>query len=349
MNNGAGAIARIVGGGLGDRLRRHKEVASVGYALSAVTRPAFLFVGNVFSAIVGIVLVERVGKGIRTAPRDAMISLSTPPEHLGTAFGVHRALDTTGAMLGPLVAFAVLASMPGSYDAVFIISFAVAVIGVAVIVLLVEPQRGSASTHRPPLSRSDVLGLVRLPRYRSLTMAATVLSLATISDAFIYLYLQRSLDFDVRFLPLLFVATAASYMVFAIPLGQLADRVGRPRVFIGGYATLLGVYCLMLSVPASPLSLCLLLPLLGIYYAATDGVLAAATTAVLPEHVRGTGLAMLTTGTSLGRLGGSIAFGALWYAAGASAAVAIFAVALAVALVGAYEIIRRTPARDDAA
>ena len=91
LNNGAAALVRLVGGSLGDRYRRHKEVAAVGYGLSAITRPAFLLVGSVFSAIGAIVMLDRIGKGIRTAPRDALISLSVPQERLGTAFGVHRA------------------------------------------------------------------------------------------------------------------------------------------------------------------------------------------------------------------------------------------------------------------
>jgi MFS family permease len=309
-------------------LRRHKEVAAIGYGLSAFTRPLFLLVGSSFAAIGALVFVDRIGKGIRTAPRDALISLSVPKERLGVAFGVHRALDTLGAMLGPLVAFAILSTSDDAFNSVFVVSFAAALVGLLVIVLLVEPDRRERSERR--LTRQDAVALVRLPRFRALTLAGTALAVTTISDAFVYVQLQYALDFDFRYLPLFYVATAGVFMLLAVPVGALADRIGRGRVFVGGYVLLLAVYGLLLF-PQGTLTVVLLAPLFGAYYAATDGVLAAASTQVLPEHTRGTGLALIATCTNLGRFAGSIAFGALWVAIGASGAVAVFAVGLAIA------------------
>jgi MFS family permease len=328
LQNGAAGLVRLVGGGLGDRLRRHKEVAAIGYGLSAFTRPLFLLVGSSFAAIGALVFVDRIGKGIRTAPRDALISLSVPKERLGVAFGVHRALDTLGAMLGPLVAFAILSTSDDAFNSVFVVSFAAALVGLLVIVLLVEPDRRERSERR--LTRQDAVALVRLPRFRALTLAGTALAVTTISDAFVYVQLQYALDFDFRYLPLFYVATAGVFMLLAVPVGALADRIGRGRVFVGGYVLLLAVYGLLLF-PQGTLTVVLLAPLFGAYYAATDGVLAAASTEVLSEHTRGTGLALIATCTNLGRFAGSIAFGALWVAIGASGAVAVFAVGLAIA------------------
>ena len=339
LQNGAAGLVRLIGGGLGDRLRRHKEIAALGYGLSAFTRPLFLLVGSSFAAIGALVFVDRIGKGLRTAPRDALISLSVPNERLGIAFGVHRALDTVGAMLGPLAAFAILSTSGDDFDSVFVVSFAAALIGLLVLVLLVEPDRRRSSG--PRLTRQDAIALVRLPRFRALTLAGTGLAVATISDAFVYVQLQYALDFDFRYLPLFYVATASVFMLLALPVGALADRVGRGRVFVGGYVLLLAVYGLLLF-PHGALTIVLLAPLFGAYYAATDGVLAAASTAVLPKHVRGTGLALIATCTNLGRFCGSIAFGALWVAIGASGAVAVFAVALAVAAAGAALLLHVT-------
>jgi MFS family permease len=342
LNNGAAALVRLVGGGLGDRFRRHKEVAAVGYGLSAITRPAFLLVGSVFSAIGAIIMLDRIGKGIRTAPRDALISLSVPHEKLGAAFGVHRAMDTAGAMLGPLVAFGILLAAPDSFDAVFVVSFASALIGVAVIVLLVKPDRRHHDPG-PRLTMADVRRLFHLPRFRALGIAGCFLALATVSDAFVYLLLQSSLGFDPRFFPLLFVGSAGAYMLLAVPAGRLADRVGRARVFVCGYVLLLATYGLLLfPLGGAGLTLALVLTLLGAYYAATDGVLAAAASATLPEHTRGTGLALISTFTSLGRLGGSLVFGAIWAFAGSEAAIAVFALALTTALVLAATVLRRS-------
>jgi len=203
----------------------------------------------------------------------------------------------------------------------------------------VEPDRREKSERR--LTRQVAVALVRLPRFRALTLAGTALAVTTISDAFVYVQLQYALDFDFRYLPLFYVATAGVFLLLAVPVGALADRIGRGRVFVGGYVLLLAVYGLLLF-PQGTLTVVLLAPLFGAYYAATDGVLAAASTAVLPEHTRGTGLALIATCTNLGRFAGSIAFGALWVAIGASGAVAVFAVGLAIAAAVAASLLYAT-------
>src|SRR5712692_3744431 len=131
LYQGGGAIARVAGGLLADRWRRHKEVAAAGYALSAACKLGLLAAGSGPGALGAIVLLDRMGKGLRTAPRDALISLSSKRGELATAFGVHRALDTGGALLGPLVAFGLLALVPGAFDAVFVASFCAAVVGLS--------------------------------------------------------------------------------------------------------------------------------------------------------------------------------------------------------------------------
>ena len=239
LYQGAAALVRIFGGVAADRSRRHKEVAVAGYALSAVARLGLLVVGNVWTLLAGIVMVDRLGKGIRTAPRDALISFNTPKEELGTAFGVHRALDTAGAMIGPLLAFGLLTIAPGAYDAVFVISLCAALIGLGFLTLFVQnpPEAAMAGgAERHALSWSTAAQLLRVRSMAPLLLAGSLLSLATISDAFLYVTLQHRVEFAARFFPLLYVATAAVFMLLAVPAGRLADRVGRARVFMGGYA-----------------------------------------------------------------------------------------------------------------
>jgi len=340
LYNGATAIVRLASGFVGDRWRRHKEVAAAGYGLSAVCKLLLLSVGTAVSAIGAVVLLDRVGKGIRTAPRDAMISLSTPKEQLGTAFGVHRAMDTTGAMLGPLVAFGLLALAPLAFDSVFLVAFCVAVLGVAVLVVFVQPREGGEPAAAPSLRRA--LFLLRIRRYRALVIAGTALSLATASDAFIFLLLQERLDLGTSLFPLLFVGSAGTYMLLAVPMGRLADRIGRGRVFLGGYALLLGVYLALLTPVGGWLLLVATLGLLGAYYASTDGVLMAFGSSVVPEDVRGSGLAVLGTATSVGRLVASLAFGALWTLWGTTAALAGFGIALVAAVAVTGVMLRAT-------
>ncbi len=167
LYNGATAFVGLAAGFIGDRWRRHKEVAITGYGLSAVCKIGLAAVGTALSAIGAIVLLDRAGKGIRTAPRDAMISLSTPRKQLGAAFGVHRALDTTGAMLGPLVAFALLAIAPLAFNSLFVISFLFALVGVAILVLFVQPRRAEADAVEPARQASlrGAFALVRHPAF----------------------------------------------------------------------------------------------------------------------------------------------------------------------------------------
>lgn len=332
LYQGAAALVRIFGGVVADRTRRLKEVAVAGYALSAVARLGLLVAGNVWTLVAGVVMVDRLGKGIRTAPRDALISLSSRKQDLGAAFGVHRAFDTAGAMLGPLLAFALLTMAPGAYDAVFVVSLSAALIGLGFLTLFVQnPPRPIPPTppaERPALSRAAVARLVRVPGLGALLLAGTALSLATISDGFLYLTLQRRVAFEPRFFPLLYVATALSFMLLAVPVGRLADRLGRGRVFLGGHALLLVAYASLLGPWTGAPQVVLTVVLLGAYYAATDGVLMALAGAVVPDELRASGMALVTTGTSLARLAGSILVGALWTWRGAHFAVAVCAAGL---------------------
>jgi MFS family permease len=343
---GAAAFVRLAGGYIGDRRRRHKGIAAFGYGLSAVCKLALAAVGTGFGAITAIVAVDRSGKGLRTAPRDAMISLSSRREDLGTAFGVHRALDTTGALIGPLVAFGLLALAPLAFDSLFIVSFCFAVAGVGVLVLLVrEPERRPtpAETDEPVRLRA-AMALLRGGRFRALFVAATVLGLATTSDGFIYLALYRSLDLDATLFPLLFTGTALTFMMLAAPVGRLADRIGRGRVMIGGYVLLLGVYATLLGPSAGVPGMVVTLFMLGAYYAATDGVLMAFGSAHVPEALRGSGLALLGTAVSASRLVASVLFGALWTWQGIETALAVFAGGLVVAIAVAAVALRSSRA-----
>ena len=171
-----------------------------------------------------------------------------------------------------------------------------------------------------------------------------MLSLATASDGFIYLFLQRSNDLDAALFPLLFTGTAVTWMLLAAPAGRLADRVGRGKVLIGGYVLLLAVYAVLLGPFSGTPALFAVLFLLGAYYAATDGVLMAIGSAYVPEALRGSGLSLLGTAVSVARLFASVLFGALWTWQGIETALAIFAGALVVAIAVAAVVLRSSRA-----
>jgi predicted MFS family arabinose efflux permease len=341
LYNGVTAVTRWAGGIVGDRWRRHKEVAAAGYVLSAVSRLGLLLVGRDVSALAAVIASDRLGKGIRTVPRDTLISLSASRQQLGQSFGVHRALDATGAMLGPLSAFALLALVPGRFDVVFVTSFCVAVVGLGVLVLFVENINSPsiADAGGQPGSIRAALGLLHRPDFRRVVTAASGLALLTVSDAFIYLVLREQVQLGAHLFPLLYVGTALFYLVLAVPIGWLADRWGRSRIFVAGHGVLLVLYMLLLSPPERTLGLLLAVALLGGYYAATDGVTVALASGMLPPSLRGSGLAVLTTATSLSRLVASIAFGWAWTLVGMDIAIASFGLALTVGIVFASMVL----------
>ena len=341
LYRGAAAITALASGFWADRRKRHKEVATLGYGLSAITKLGLVAAGGAVAPIAVFVMLDRIGKGIRTAPRDALISLSASPKTLGTAFGVHRAMDTTGAMIGPLMAFGILALAPLAFTSVFLVSFCVAIAGLGVIALLV-PSRVERTESKPPLSLRQLSPLLLERRFRALVLVASLLGLATISDAFLYLALQRKLDLAPAIFPLLFVGVSLAFMLLAVPAGKLADRVGRGRVFVGGYVLLLPVYASLLAPDLGYLGAGFALALVGASYAATDGVLAALASGTLDEEVRGSGLSVLTTATNLSRFVASVGFGALWTWAGLNTAVLVCGIALAAAIVATGVVLRST-------
>ncbi|MGW1838576.1 MFS transporter [Streptomyces sp. NPDC002067] len=343
LYNGATALVRLLGGHAADRGGRHKLVAGWGYALSALSRLGLLLSGGATLGIGASLAADRLGKGVRTAPRDALISLSAPPNALGRAFGVHRAMDTTGALLGPLAAFALLWATADAYDAVFVVSFCVGLLGVLMLVVLV-PDRAAAPAPQPaaPRPRAALLAPLRDAAFRRIFAAAALLGAATIGDSFLYLLLQRRLEFAVGWFPLLPLGAAAVYLLLAVPAGRLGDRIGRRVPFLIGHAALLGGYVLMLTTGAGLPLLAAVLLLLGVFYAATDGVLMALAGPVLAAERRASGMALLQTGQALCRLLAAAGFGAAWTLWGTRPALIAAVTALALALLAAALLLPRT-------
>lgn len=336
LYQGISALVRIAGGWWADRTDRPKRVALAGYGLAAVARFALLF-SQGFWVITSTIAADRVGKGLRTGPRDSLIATASEPEFLGRNFGVHRAMDTTGALIGPLIAFAVLAAFPlglGGYHTIFVFSSAFAVMGVAVLVLGVPDLRRSpkevldtaSAAVRPRLADLKSPGLSRL------LVAAGALGVATVGDGFLYLALQDGNQITASLFPLLFVGTNAAYLALAIPLGRLADRVGRAKVFLVGHVVLLATYALAASHFGGAAGTIAVLLLLGTFYAATDGVLAALASRQVPERMRASGISAAQTVQAVARFASSIGFGLLWQFCGRSTAILVMAALLVVAI-----------------
>ncbi|MEV5970730.1 MFS transporter [Streptomyces sp. NPDC051921] len=338
---GATALVRLVGGHAADRHGRHKTVAGIGYALSACSRLGLLLAGGATGGIATALAADRLGKGIRTAPRDALITLASPPDGLGRAFGVHRAMDTTGALLGPLAAFALLWATADAYDAVFVVSFCAGLLGLLLLVVLVPGGR------REPVGAGhrvrDLAAPLRLPRVRRVVLGAALLGAATVGDAFLYLLLQQRTELDATWFPVLPLGASAAYLLLAVPVGRLADRFGRRRPFLYGHGALLLALGLLLSPGPGPVLLVGVPVLLGVFYAATDGVLMALTGPLLPPGRRASGLALVQTAQALAKVGAAAGFGAAWTLWGATTALLLALAGLAAALCGASRLLPTGP------
>lgn len=335
LYTGATVLLRLVGGYAADLVDRRKPVALLGYGASAVAKLGLLVAGS--GAGIGLALtVDRAGKGLRTAPRDALITMCTPPDRLGRAFGVHRTMDAAGAFAGPLVALAVLAAAPGSYDSVIMTSFCVALLGVMVLVLFVRDTPG-------PRPRREALRwreLSRGPAVRRLVPVSFLLGLATIGDGFTYLLVAERADLALGWFPLLAVATSGVYLLLATPIGMLADRAGRLPVVLGGYLTLTATY-LLLGLASGGLWLVGgVVVLHGTFYAATDGGLMALAGPLLPAGLRATGIALVQSGQALAYLFSSVLFGVAWQVWGTRPALLAAAVVSVVALAGTAVVLR---------
>ncbi|MYW95662.1 MFS transporter [Amycolatopsis rubida] len=331
---GATAVVRVLGGHLADRWRRLKAVAGFGYGLSAVCKLGLVAAGSSVAAIGVVLAADRTGKGLRTAPRDALISLSSEPHTLGRSFGVHRAMDTVGAFLGPLVAMAVLALSLGSYTSVFFTSFCVAAIAVMLLVLFVGDHKQEIAD-RAAVSVRAAFGLLRERGFRRVAVWAALLGFVTLGDSFVYLVLQRRWDVAATFFPLLPLGTAGVYLVLAVPLGKLADRIGRWPVFLGGHVALVAALVALCGPVSGFWLAALALGLHGVFYAATDGVLMAAAGPLVPADLRATGLAVVQTGQAAARMLSSVLFGLAWTLWDLRPAVLVAAGALAVVALGA--------------
>ena len=316
-----------------DRTGRLKYVALAGYGTSAVCKLLLLAAGGIWGWILAIVWLDRTGKGIRTAPRDAIISLASPPSQLATSFSVHRALDAGGSLLGPLVAFAVLWWLPTRYDIVWITSFGFALLGLAVLWLFVRNPERTGQLHPRAGSLKVAAALLFTRRFGTLASCGLLLSIVTISDGFIYLLLQEKGGIGAGLFPLFYVVTACFYMLLSIPAGLAADRLGRMPVLVAGYSVLGLLYLLLMTLPGASLwGLAVCLFLFGLFYAATEGVLTAMASALVPSEIRTSGLALMVTVVGLGKLISSVVFGWMWQAYGIGAALLVFGVALATLL-----------------
>jgi MFS family permease len=325
----AANITKIFSGALSDWLGKRKLLAMIGYGLAALTKPVFPLATTV-GWVVAARFIDRIGKGIRDAPRDALVADLAPADLRGASFGLRQSLDTVGAFVGPLAAIGLMALSSDNIRFVFWVAVVPAFIALAVLILFVrEPARHDADT-KPRLRLADAKRLSG--RFWAVVGVATVLTLARFSEAFLILR-SRNAGLPLALVPTVLVVMNVVYALGAYPAGALSDRLGR-----GGLLTI-GIACLMVAdvVLALGTSITLVMvgvALWGLHMALTQGLFASLVADTAPSDLRGTAFGVFNFAGGIAMLIASVLAGGLWDAYGPAATFLAGAGLTAVALIG---------------
>lgn len=303
------AFVKVYSGAISDWIGRRKPLLLLGYGLAAACKPLFALATGIGTVITART-IDRVAKGIRGAPRDALIADVTPVELRGAAYGLRQSLDSVGAVAGPLLAVVLMAATADNFRFVFWIAVIPAFLCVALIIFGVrEPPRVQPVTMRPfPVSRAS---MARLPRlFWHVTVFGAVLTLARFSEAFLLLRAQN-VGLAVTWVPAILVAMNLVYAASAYPLGALSDRVSHKIMLAAGVALLIAADVVLALAPhawavgAGAL-------LWGLHMGATQGLLAAIVAETAPEDLRGTAFGVFNLVSGVALLAASVIAGALW-------------------------------------
>lgn len=319
------SLIRVFSGYWSDRIRRRKPITILGYASSTVGK-FLLYLSMSWPLVLAGRLTDRFGKGIRTAPRDALIADSSDPAQRGSAFGLHRALDTAGASIGVALAYLFFVSLSDDFSSIFLISLIPAALGVLVLFLVREklvPSAGDGLAPRPARMGKEPWWRDLGARWRALDrrlkfflLIVFIFALGNSSNQFLLLR-AKNLGFDNATVILMYLVYNLIYALGSWPAGRLSDRVGRKSLLVIGYFTY-GIVYVGFAI-ATPLQLWGLFATYGIYVALTDGVEKALVSDIAPFDVRATLIGLHATFTGIGLLPASLFAGFLWDGFGAAA------------------------------
>jgi MFS family permease len=311
------SLVKIYSGALSDKLGKRKWLAVLGYGISTVAKP-FLYFVNGWIGVLGVRFADRVGKGIRTAPRDALIAASTDGSNRGFAFGLHRAGDTAGAFIGIGIAALIIWLTQSNESLLSVDTFRIAVLAsivpavLAVIVLAAGVVDLGGSGKGSAGMRLSLKGMDS--RFRSFLFIVVLFTLGNSSDSFIILRAQER-GLSVLQTMFMLMTFTAIYTAFSGPLGALSDRVGRRKLIIGGWLAY-GLVYLGFALAQAGWQIWTLFGLYGIYYAATEGVAKALVADLVPDSQRGAAYGLFNAAIGFTALPASFLAGLLWQGAG---------------------------------
>jgi MFS family permease len=325
------SIVKVFSGALSDRLGRRKELAVLGYGFSTVVKPLFA-VANSPAWVLLARFGDRVGKGIRVAPRDALVADVTDASNRGAAYGLRQSLDTIGAFLGPIAATVLMFASGQNFRWVFWVAVIPGILAVSLLAIGVKERTKATPIKSNPLRLNTLKTLGR--EYWILAAVALLFNLGNSSEAFLLLRAQQ-IGIPNEWVPLALVMMNATYSLSAYPLGKLSDRIGRYGLLIGGFVLYAAIY-LGFAYVQSPWQMWALLGLYGIYMGMTQGSLLALVADQVPSDLRGTAFGLMNLVTGIALLPASMMAGVLWQWVSPQAAFIVgsgFAIA-AIALLG---------------
>ena len=333
-------IVKVFSGVLSDHFRRRKWLAVFGYALGALTKPAFALAQGP-GLVVAARFVDRIGKGIRGAPRDALVADLVRPEQRGAAYGLRQSLDTVGAFVCPLLATVLMLLLANDFRAVFWVAVVPGALAVLLLVAGVrEPDPAPAGRSGSPIRR-QALRRLGGAYWRVVTIGA-VFTLARFSEAFLVLRAER-LGVAASFVPLVMVAMNIVYAVSAYPFGKLSDSTSHAKLLGWGLAVLIAAHLSLALAPGWP-ALLLGVALWGLHMGMTQGLLAAMVADTVPDDLRGTGFGLFNLVSGVAMLCASAIAGLLWDRLGPQAAFIVGAGFAALAMAGLLAARLRTAA-----
>jgi MFS family permease len=333
------SIVKIFSGAISDWLGKRKLLAVIGYGLAAITKPLFPLAASI-GWLVAARFIDRIGKGIRGAPRDALVADLAPAHLRGTSFGLRQSLDTVGAFLGPGLAMALLWLTGESFKAVFWTAVVPAFLAVGLLLVAVhEPVRAGRRQARFPLSLPELQKLG--PGYWLVVAVATIFTLARFSEAFLILR-ATAVGLPVVMVPMVLVVMNVVYALAAYPAGVFSDRTNRMTVLTIGFALLIAAdFSLALSGGLAGVTFGIVL--WGLHMGFTQGLLATLVADTAPAELRGTAYGLFNLLGGLALLAASVLAGALWDAFGARATFLAGAGFTALALLGLGAVRWRAP------